>query len=94
MKTNAILDRDFRSTRTARALSLAVLLATGPVLASEIGLSGIELRTDPPAARVRPYESAVIQLVAYGEITDDEGKTKKVRIRPGRAEFTITQQNG
>ena len=52
-------------------------------------LSEIRLRTDPEDARVRPFETLVVQVLAYGELTDEEGQTKKVRLRKGGANLVV-----
>ena len=52
-------------------------------------LSEIRLRAIPEDARVRPFETLVVQVLAYGELTDEAGETKKVRLRKGGAKLTV-----
>ncbi len=66
-----------------RGLFLAVFLSLA-AFAQQPGLSELELRTDPPDARVRPLESIAVQAVFYG---DAEGE--RVRLQLNGAEFTL-----
>ena len=52
-------------------------------------LSEIRLRTDPEDARVRPFETLVVQVLAYGDLTDEDGLKKKVRLRKGAANLVV-----
>ena len=70
------------------SLLLAHSWTSGQSLVTEI-----KLRTDPAEARVRPYENLVIQVLAYGELTEDE-ETKKVRLREGDAKVEIKEEKG
>ena len=45
----------------------------------------IELVTDPMNARVRPYESIVVRIFAYGLATDQPGGPVRVALRRGPA---------
>ena len=68
---------------------LGVLCCSTLGYAADPLLSQIRLRTDPEVARVRPFESLVVQVLAYGELTDEEGQTKKVRLRMGAADLAV-----
>ncbi len=52
-------------------------------------LSEIRLRANPEDGRVRPFETLVVQVLAYGELTDEAGETKKVRLRKGGAKLAV-----
>ena len=52
-------------------------------------LSEIRLRTDPKDARIRPFETLVVQVLAYGDLTDAEEQTKKVRLRKGAPNLSV-----
>ena len=69
-------------------LSLFLSAAAGQVAVTEI-----KLRTDPDGARVRPGQSLVIQVLAYGEVTEGDGK-KKVRLEDTEANLGIREDNG
>ncbi len=68
---------------------LGVLCCSTLGYAADPLLSQIRLRTDPEVARVRPFESLVVQVLAYGELTDEAGQTKKVRLRMGAADLAV-----
>ena len=55
--------------RTTRSLLLLCLLAPAAAPA-QLLVTDIQLRADPADARVRPLESAIIQLRVYGEVAD------------------------
>ena len=74
--------------RLVRTL-LGVLCCSTLGYAADPLLSQIRLRTDPEVARVRPFETLVVQVLAYGELTDEEGQTKKVRLRKGAAGLAV-----
>ena len=60
---------------------------------NKVLVTEIKLRTDPENARVRPYESVAVQVLAYGEVTDENNKTQKVRLREGGAKFSLKNKS-
>ncbi len=68
---------------------IAVLCCSTLGYAADPLLSEIQLRTDPEDARIRPFETLVVQVLAYGELTDAEEQTKKVRLRKGAPNLSI-----
>ena len=76
-----------------RTIVMAVLLSSVVSAQNQLLVTEIQLRTDPAGARVRPYESLVVQVLAYGEVTDAEGKKTKVRLREGGAKVALKNSN-
>ena len=68
-----------------------LLAASG---AAQSLVTEIQIRTDPEDAKVRPLEEVVVQVVAYGEITNADGQTQKVRLQEAGAKVTIKEENG
>jgi|YNPMSStandDraft_1061717.scaffolds.fasta_scaffold00223_10 hypothetical protein len=58
-------------------------------LGSKVPVTEIRLRTDPPGARVRPWETLVIQVLAYGQNGEE-----KVRLRRTGASLRVRQPGG
>lgn len=70
------------------AMSAGIVAAQSSVLVSEI-----KIQTDPADARIRPFESIVIQVRAYGDIEDANGNKQKVRLREGGASVKLSEDN-
>jgi len=49
----------------------------------------IRLHSDPEQAVIRPLESIVIQVLAFTEVENPDGETRKVRVQGGGARFSI-----
>jgi hypothetical protein len=64
-----------------------------PAAGSKRALTEIKLRSDPAPARLRPHETLVLQVLAYGQVTEGE-QTKRVRLRVGGAKLQVQQPNG
>jgi len=89
--------------RDSRAVRVAwILVCTLPVLAQwdklgekiaqlgkKLPVTEILLRTDPPGARVRPLETLVIQVLAYGQNGEE-----KVRLRRTGAALHVKEPEG
>ena len=74
-------------------LSMICLVAPAAGL-SQVPVSEIDLRAEPAGARVRPFESVVIQLRAYGEVADGvDGDPKRVRIQRSAGRFVLKDQH-
>lgn len=58
-------------------------------LGRKLPVTEIRLRTDPPEARVRPFETLVVQVLAYGQ--DGE---RKVRLRRTGAVMRVKEPGG
>jgi len=75
----------------ARRCIAAGLIALGTVwlLAGQTKVTQVELRTVPAEARVRPTESIVVQLLAFGEGTTASGAKGRVRVAPAKIQFSL-----
>ncbi|HOT02469.1 MAG TPA: hypothetical protein PLY66_15810, partial [Acidobacteriota bacterium] len=75
-----------------RAAGLVMLFCWVGVsgLTAKVAVSEITLRTVPQELRVRPTESIVIQMKAYGEVTDRAGQPQRVRIRRSNAAYSLS----
>ena len=74
----------------------ALICFSAPVIAvAQLPVTEVQLHADPADARVRPLESLVIQLRAYGEVADDvAGETKRVRLQRNAAAFELKDSRG
>ncbi|MBP7296233.1 MAG: hypothetical protein KBB56_09255 [Acidobacteria bacterium] len=63
-------------------------------LTAKVAVSEITLRTVPQELRVRPTESIVIQMKAYGQVTDRAGQPQRVRIRRSDAVYSLSPADG
>ncbi len=74
----------------------ALICFSAPVIAvAQLPVTEVQLHADPAHARVRPLESLVIQLRAYGEVADDvAGETKRVRLQRNAAAFELKDSRG
>ena len=75
---------------------IAAVALTGTSLAfqSNIPVQEIVVRTVPESGRLRPLDSLVIQVLAYGEIKDpDTDETRRVRLASDGAQFSLTGSN-
>ena len=71
-------------------LLLLVCLVVPTALFAQLPVTEIQLRADPADARVRPLESVVIQLLAYGEVADGaDGEMKRVRLQKNAGGFEL-----
>ncbi len=78
-----------------RVLAMGVVMWLLPAAMAQSTVTEIQLRTDPAGAKVRPLESIVVQLLAYGEISDGSSGTKKVRLQPAsEIGFKLKDGNG
>ena len=59
---------------------------------AQVPVTEIKLRTDPEGARVRPGQSLIVQVLAYGEVTEGNGK-KKVRLEDTEANLGVRQED-
>ena len=75
-----------------RLLSLLFISAT-IAAAQSVLVSEIKIHTDPENARIRPFESVVIQVRAYGEIENADGNKEKVRLQEGGASIKLNDSN-
>ncbi len=75
----------------ARILAATFLLSA--VAGAQVKVSEIRIKTDPENATIRPFETAVLQVLIYGEPPDLEGKPKRVRLQ-GSAEFQVADRGG
>ncbi len=66
----------------------------GSVAAAQIQLNEIKLSTEPADARVRPLETASIQVRAYGELTKKDGAKISGRIARGGAALRLATPTG
>ena len=71
---------------------ICLFLASSSLSAAGATLTEIQLKTEPSAVRVRPYESLNVQVLAFGEVEED-GEKKKVRIGGGGVQFTLSGNN-
>ena len=78
--------------RRTIGLFLFAILCCAPAW-SQVSVTEIKLRTDPDGARVRPGQTLVVQILAYGEVTEGDGK-KKVRLEDTEANLGIREDNG
>ncbi|MDA1312285.1 MAG: hypothetical protein O2968_03020 [Acidobacteria bacterium] len=78
---------------TGFMLLLPLIVGIGAAQSSLL-VSEIKIISDPEDARVRPFESIAIQIRAYGEIEDSEGKKEKVRLREGGASVKLSDDKG
>lgn len=70
----------------------AVLLVYGA--RAQVSVSEITASTDPPRGVIRPFETAVVQVQAYGAVANAEGKVERVRLEAGGVEFRILDRDG
>lgn len=75
------------------ALLASLCLATANLFAVT-GVSQVEIRSDPPQARVRPLESIVLQIRAYGERLDAAGNKQRVRLQREVVGFRFQTEKG
>lgn len=68
---------------------LLVSSLTASVLCGQATVSEIKLHTDPPGARVRPFENLGVQVRVYGTAGNANG-----RIRRDGAEIRVISENG
>ena len=78
---------------SAAGLIFAVMVFAGTGRSQSV-VTEIQLKTDPSDARVRPLESIVIQVLAYGRITNQDGEETKIRLREGGATVRLGDKNG
>ncbi len=79
--------------KTARSLLWICSLMPAALLA-QIAVTEIQLHADPADARVRPHESLVIQLLAYGEVAEGpDNEAKRVRLQRNAGSFALTDAN-
>jgi hypothetical protein len=74
-------------------LLLQARVPTQSAAGSKRALTEIKLRSDPAPARIRPHETLVLQVLAYGQVTEGE-QTKRIRLRVGGAKLWVQQPNG
>ena len=74
-----------------RRFAAAALIALGAawLLAGQIKITELELRTVPADARVRPTESIVVQLMAFGQASQASGEKGRVRVAPTQIQFSL-----
>lgn len=74
----------------AAAAALALGLSpVGAVAQAPEAVSEVELRTDPPDARIRPFGSIPVRIVAHGMAAENPTSFAKVRLRRGLAAFHL-----
>ncbi len=80
--------------QTGRAVAVGLFLLWLPAAIGQSVVSEIKLHTDPADAKVRPLEPIVVQLLAYSDIDDGNGGTKKVRVQPtSQIQFSLADSN-
>ena len=57
-------------------------------------ITKVTIETYPKDRRVRPFESMVLQLVVYGDVSDRSGEKKNVLVRRNATDFKILDKNG
>ncbi|MCC6588414.1 MAG: hypothetical protein IT168_17100 [Bryobacterales bacterium] len=72
----------------------AYLLLAFSVFAQEAPIQEIKVATDPSPARIRPLETLVIQVRAYGNVAKADGGSDKVRVQRGGAKARVVTLNG
>jgi hypothetical protein len=60
---------------------------------SSVAVDELLLRSDAEEARVRPLETTVIQLQAFGVVEDLDGEGRRVRLQAGGADFKLDAPN-
>ncbi len=76
-----------------RRLSVAAIFLLSAGAGAQVKVSEIRIKTDPANATIRPFETAVLQVLIYGVVSDPEGKPKRVRLQGG-AEFQVVDRDG
>ena len=69
------------------------LLLANPWVPGQSLVTEIKLRSDPAKAHVRPFQNLVIQVLAYGEVTEGD-ENRKIRLREGDAKVKIREESG
>ncbi len=81
-----------------RTVSRTILLMISSLLAGPLAtatpVTAIEIHTDPSPARVRPRESLVLQLRAYGDKSDANGGKRRVRLQREVTGFRFQTDKG
>jgi hypothetical protein len=71
---------------------LAILFL--PFASAQVTISEIKLRTEPADARIRPFETAVIQVLVYGEVVGKDGEKTTGRLRRAGAQCKVVDSGG
>ncbi len=72
----------------------AICWLVSGALAWATPVTAVEIRSDPSPARVRPLQSIVLQLRAYGEKTDSAGNQQRVRLQREVTGFRFQTDKG
>jgi len=74
---------------------LAVVLTAWlvPFATAQVAVTALKIRTEPAEARIRPFESVVLQALVYGEMTRDGAKSSG-RLRRAGAKTRIIDSGG
>ncbi|MBL8296060.1 MAG: hypothetical protein JNN08_29730, partial [Bryobacterales bacterium] len=75
-------------------MRFVLLLLAVPLLAQEAPVQELKLTTDPSPAKVRPFETLIIQVRAYGSVAKADGGSDKVRIQRGGAKARVVTPDG
>jgi hypothetical protein len=73
---------------------LALLAIPFLAVAQQAPVQELKLVTDPSPAQVRPFETLVVQVRAYGSIAKADGGTELVRIQRGGAKLKVLSPDG
>lgn len=80
--------------KRAKIILLFAMLAWVPGIFAQEPLARIELYTQPETRRIRPCENMVVQLRAFAERTDTEGKKQSVRLKKNIENVRLLESNG
>lgn len=75
-------------------MRVLLLLPAFTLLAQEAPVQEIRLNTDPSPARVRPFETVVVQVRAYGSVAKADGGSDRVRIQRSGAKVRVVNPDG
>jgi hypothetical protein len=72
---------------------IVLALIVSPLSAAVVPVAALKLKAHPEA-RVRPGETLVLQALVYGDASDENGRTRRVRLAKGGADWTVQASNG
>ncbi len=80
--------------KQAKIIFLFFMAGWVPGIFAQETVARIELFTQPESRRIRPFESMVVQLRAFAERTDTEGKEQSVRLKKNIENVRLLESSG